>query len=281
MKGLAEGIQDALQYIEQHLTDELDIRSIAETAYVSPFHFQRMFHALCGMTVAEYIRCRRLSAAAQELVLSDVRVLDIAVKYGYESQDSFSRAFTRFHGISPAAAKSGGANLKAFAPLRLKLNLEGGSVMEYQITEKAAFTVVGKAFRMPYADSYERIPKLWQAHLQSPDAKEIRGMFGICMDETDTEMTYLIADLYFPQKAIPEGFVTHTFPSGTWAVFPCKGPIVETIQRVSRMIWDEWLPNCTEYKLAENVELEAYIIPPQDDDPAKAYNEIWLPVTKL
>lgn len=138
MNSLSDGIRNAIAYIEANLTEPVRIEDIAAKAYVSPYYFQRMFHALCGIPVGEYIRCRRLSAAAQELSHSDARVLDIALKYGYESQDSFSRAFQRFHGVSPPAAKECGVHLKAFAPLQIKITLEGGSVMKYKIVEKSS-----------------------------------------------------------------------------------------------------------------------------------------------
>lgn len=114
MNGWIEGIQNAIRYIEDNLTEELCIADISAKAYVSPFHFQRIFSVLCGFTVGEYIRQRRLSLAGEELSAGNMRVIDIAVKYGYDSQDSFSRAFTRFHGISPSAAKEKGARLKTF-----------------------------------------------------------------------------------------------------------------------------------------------------------------------
>ncbi len=281
MQGFTDGVQSALSFIETHLTEELDITEIAAQAYVSPFHFQRMFSILTSMTVGEYIRCRRLSAAAEELIRSDIRVIDIAVKYGYESQDSFSRAFARFHGIAPSAAKEAGVPLKAFAPLRLKLTLEGGSVMEYKIVEKAAFTVVGISSEVPADQSYELTPQLWTNHMQSEDAKNIRGMFGICFDDSsDGKLEYMIADVYYPQREIPAGCITRTIPAGTWAVFPCRGPLVETIQRISRQIWSDWVPNCREYQLAGNLTIEAYIEPPHEN-PQNDYNEIWIPVQKV
>ena len=280
MQGFADGIQNALSYIETHLTDELNIAEIAAQSFVSPFHFQRMFSILTGMTVGEYIRCRRLSAAGEELIRSDVRVIDIAVKYGYESQDSFSRAFTRFHGIAPSAAKEAGMPLKAFAPLRLKLTLEGGSVMEYKIVEKAAFTVVALPANVPADRSFELIPQLWTKHIQSDAAKAVRGMFGICTETSDQMLEYLIADVYFPQAEIPTGCVTRTIPAGTWAVFPCRGPLVETIQRIEKQIWSDWVPNCREYRLAAEMTIEAYIEPPQEN-PQDDYNEIWIPVQKV
>lgn len=280
MNGLAEGIQNAIQYIEDNLTEELNIDSIAAKAYVSSFHFQRIFSALCGFTAAEYIRNRRLTAAAQELSLSGAKVIDIALRYGYESHDSFTRAFTKFHGISPSAAKEKGAHLKSFAPLRIKLTLEGGTIMEYKIVEKAAFTVVGKSRRFLYENSYQEIPKFWDEHMNSPEAAKLMGMYGLCIDTEEKDFEYFIADDYCPMKNYPEEYVTRTLPAGTWAVFPCRGPIVETLQSTNTRIWNEWLPNCKEYKLAGNYNIEAYIDPPHDD-PKDDYCEIWIPVEKI
>lgn len=280
MNGLAEGIQNAIQYIEDNLAEELNIDDIAVKAYVSSFHFQRIFSALCGFTVGEYIRSRRLSAAAQELSCSDAKVIDIALKYGYESHDSFSRAFTKFHGISCSAAKENGAHLKSFAPLRIKLTLEGGTIMEYKIVKKAAFTVIGRSRRFLYENSYREIPKFWQEHMESPEAEKIMGMYGLCIDTKEKDFEYYIADNYCPQKDIPDGYVTKTLPAGLWAIFPCRGPIVETLQSTNTRIWKEWLPNCREYKLAGNYNIEAYFVPPQDD-PKDDYCEIWIPVEKI
>lgn len=279
MNGWAEGIQNALQYIEDNLTENLQIEDIAAKAYVSPFYFQRIFSVLCGFTVSEYIRNRRLSLAAQELSADNVKVIDIALKYGYDSNDSFTRAFTKFHGISPSSAKEKGAKLKAFAPVRIKLTLEGGTMMEYRILEKATFTVMGKSRRFCSDTSYEEIPKFWQEHMSSGDNKIVCGMYGICLDGDGKNFDYLIADNYLPWNEIPEGYVTKVIPAGTWAVFPCRGALPKALQDVNTKIWSEWLPNCKEYKLAGNYNLEVYLTPPQEN-PDDYYSEIWVPVIK-
>lgn len=182
MNGWIEGIQNAIAYIEENLTGELKIEEIAEKAYVSAFHFQRIFSVLCGFTVGEYIRNRRLSMAAQELSKADARIVDVAIKYGYDSPDSFTRAFTKFHGISPSAAKTKGVNLKSFAPVRIKLILEGGQMLEYKIVEKAQFTVMGKARTFDTDTAYREIPKFWEEHLQSEEKNIVSGMYGVCID---------------------------------------------------------------------------------------------------
>ena len=279
MQGWAEHMQNAVQYIESHLTEELEMEDIAAKVYVSSFHFQRIFSALCGFTVGEYIRMRRLTLAGEELTHSDARVIDIAMKYGYDSQDSFSRAFTRFHGISPKAAKELGAGLKAFAPLRIKLTLEGGMMMEYKIVEKAAFTVMGVGRKFNADTSYQEIPKFWDEHYQSGGGEKIMGMFGVCMDGDGKQFEYLIADNYCPCLDVPEGCVTRTFPAGTWAVFPCRGALPDSLQKVNTMIWTEWLPNCREYQLAGNYNIEAYL--KAGDRPEDFYGEIWVPVERV
>lgn len=278
MSGWAEGIQSAVDYIEENLTEELDIGDIAAKAYVSPFHFQRIFSVLCGMTVGDYIRCRRLTLAAQELSSSDIKVIDAAVKYGYDSPDSFARAFTKFHGISPSAAKERGASLKAFAPLRIKLTLEGGNFMEYRIVEKASFTVMGKSRSFNSDTSYQEIPKFWQEYITSGGNRKICGQFGICLDGDGKNFDYLIADIYKPWEEVPEGCITRVIPEGTWAVFPCRGALPKALQDVNTQIWSEWLPNCRDYKLGGNYDIEMYTKPA--DDPKDNYCEIWVPVVK-
>lgn len=272
MNGWAEGIQNAVRYIEDNLTEELQIEDIAAKAYVSAFHFQRIFNVLCGFTVGEYIRCRRLAAAGEELTRSDTRIIDVALKFGYDSPDSFTRAFTKFHGITPSAAKEHGAELKAFAPLRIKLTLEGGTTMEYRIVEKEAFTIMGRSRTFNVETSYAEIPKFWQEHFQTGGGEIVKGMFGACMDSDGKNFEYLIADMYFPWNDIPDGYTTKIIPAGTWAVFPYSGECPKALQDVNTKIWNEWLPNCREYKLFGNYNIEFYF--------AEDRGEIWIPVKK-
>ena len=276
---MIEGIQNAIAYIEENLIGELKIEEIAEKAYVSAFHFQRIFSILCGFTVGEYIRNRRLSMAAQELSKADARIVDVAIKYGYDSPDSFTRAFTKFHGIPPSAAKAKGANLKSFARLRIKLVLEGGQMLEYKIVEKAQFTVMGKARTFDTDTAYREIPKFWEEHLQSEEKNIVCGMYGVCIDSGGKEFEYLIADNYLPWNEVPDGYETRVIPAGTWAVFPCRGALPKALQDVNKRIWSEWLPSCKEYKLAGNYNIELYA--PPAENPDDNYSEIWIPVERV
>ena len=127
------GLQRAIDYVEDHLAEPLDYAEIARQAYSSSFHFQRIFSILCGYTLGEYIRSRRLTLAGNDLLRTDSKVIDVALKYGYDSPESFSRAFARFHGVLPSRVKSGTIPLKSFSRLSVKLILEGGSLMDYRI----------------------------------------------------------------------------------------------------------------------------------------------------
>lgn len=273
-----EGLQAALDYIEAHLTDELSAEDVAAQAYLSGFHFQRIFSALCGMTLGEYIRSRRLTQAAQELTRGDVKVIDVALRYGYDSPDSFARAFTRFHGVSPSAAKEKGARLNAFAPMKLRLIMEGGTMLEYRIEEKASFTIVGVHKEFHGDTAYADIPAFWTEHMNSPVGKEIMGMFALCTDNLPNRFEYWIADNFNPDKPVPEGCETFTFPACTWAVFPCRGKLPEALQSVNTRIWQEWLPACREYKLGAAYNIEMYA--PPAAKPEDTYSEIWIPVVR-
>ena len=270
MTDLKEGIEIAIRFIEENICDELDILGISKKAYISPFYFQKIFHGLCGCTVGEYIRSRRLSLAGEELSTSDVKVIDVALKYGYDSPDSFARAFTKFHGINPSLARQNGVKLKSFAPIRLKSTLEGGTLMEYKIVEKSAFTIMGRCRRFKAEDAYVKVPDFWGEHYATGGGEIVMGMFGACIDGDGKEFDYLIADLYFPWKEIPTGYETRTFEAGTWAVFHYQGECPKALQDLNTKIFGEWLPNSKEYELAANYNFEFYI--------SETEGEIWLPV---
>ena len=277
MKGWIEGIQASIDYIERNLTEELNIEEIAQNAAISPFYYQRIFGALCGMTVGEYIRARRMTLAAQELSRSDHKVIDIAVKYGYDSPDSFAKAFQRFHGITPAQAREAGIRLRSFAPVHINITLEGGNMLDYQIVEKAPFTIVGVRRRFCAETSYREVPEFWKEWMS--DRKGLEGMFGLCTDKDGKNLDYWIADLYKPWEHIPDGCETYLIPGGLWALFPCKGPLPDSMQKVNTQIWTEWLPALQGYTLAGNYSMEVYLTDAKD--PADAVRYICIPLKKM
>jgi AraC family transcriptional regulator len=275
MQGWIEGFQESIDFIEQNLTEELDIEAIAGKAILSPFYYQRIFGALCGMTVGEYIRARRMTLAAQELNGKDVKVIDIAVKYGYDSPDSFAKAFQKFHGITPSQAKEPGAPLRSFAPLHIKITMEGGTMMDYRIVEKAPFTIVGVKRPFNSDTSYQEIPKFWDEWLAQGEKRPIMGTFGVCLDMKGKDFDYWIADLYFPWEDIPEGCETRVIPGSAWAQFPCT---MKTLQDTNTKIWSEWLPALQGYSLAGEYDIEVYLPPEEGSDEMKVY--IWVPLKK-
>lgn len=275
MQGWIEGFQESIDFIEQNLTEELDIENIASKAALSPFYYQRIFGALCGMTVGEYIRARRMSMAAQELNREDVKVIDIAVKYGYDSPDSFAKAFQKFHGITPSQAKEPGAPLRSFAPLHIKITMEGGTMLDYRIVEKAPFTILGVKRPFNSDTSYQEIPKFWDEWLAQGEKRPIMGTFGVCLDMKGKEFDYWIADLYFPWEDIPEGCETKVIPGSAWAQFPCT---IKTLQDTNTKIWSEWLPALQGYSLAGEYDIEVYLPPEEGSDDMKVF--IWIPLKK-
>ena len=278
-------IGDSIQYIEAHITEEFSVDDVAKRIGVSSFYYQKGFSMLCGFTVAEYIRNRRLALAGSEIVGTDRTVLEIAMKYGYDSPDSFTKAFTRFHGSTPTAVRKDKQTLKSFAPLKIKLTLEGGYSMNYRIEKKEAFTVIANAKTFAYEGAKETVPAFWQEHYASGKGQTVCGEFGINIDEKmsckDT-FEYLIADTYRGQE-VPEGFVLRTIPSFQWAVFPCRGAMPTALQDVNQKIFTEWLPPIEEYEFAAGYCVEMY------NDPKKYakgtldenyYCEIWIPVKR-
>ncbi|MBQ3797152.1 MAG: GyrI-like domain-containing protein [Butyrivibrio sp.] len=275
MQGWIEGFQESIDFIEKNLTDELDIEVIASKAALSPFYYQRIFGALCGVTVGEYIRARRMTLAAQELSRQDVKVIDVAVKYGYDSPDSFTKAFQKFHGITPLQAKDPGAPLRSFAPLHIKITMEGGTMLDYRIVKKAPFTIVGVKRPFNSDTSYQEIPKFWDELLAQGEKRPIMGTFGVCLDMKGKEFDYWIADLYFPWEKIPEGCETRMIPESEWAEFPCT---MENLQETNTKIWSEWLPTLKGYSLAGEYDIEVYL-PPQEGSSEMSV-EIWVPLKK-
>lgn len=277
-----DGMRNAITYIEENITKDISADDIAAKAYVSTFYFQKAFSLLCGYTVGEYIRFRRLALAGSELAITDARIIDIALKYGYDSPDSFTKAFVRFHGVSPSAVRRDGALIKSFAPLKLKFTLEGGYIMDYKICDKAAFKVLGVSKRFNNDEAKTEIPKFWTEHYQSGRGNIVCGMYGICRDTDNRELEYVIADDY-DGRLVPEGFVTMTVPALTWAVFPCKGPMPDAVQEVSRKIFAEWLPNNGEYEMAENYNIELYTDIrnyAKGNQDENYYSEVWIPIKK-
>lgn len=278
-------IQSAINFMEQHITENISAEDVANHVHISSFYFQKGFRMLCGFSVIEYIRNRRLALAGGDLATTDIKIIDIAMKYGYDSPDSFTKAFTRFHGISPTMVRKEDVMIKTFAPLKLEISLKGGYFMNYKIIDKESFTVLGVSKEFNYENCKQEIPLFWQRHYEEGNGKYVCGMFGINIDEKmgNDSFEYLIADLYDSKMEIPEGFVTRTIPAFTWAVFSCVGPMPTALQDVSTKIFSEWLPALKEYEFAAGYCVEMYDAPdkyPNGTQDENYHTEIWIPIQK-
>lgn len=280
----SESISRAIEYIENNLTNDIRMEDIASQLYISPFYFQKGFSMLCGCGVGEYIRNRRLSLAAYELLHTDNKIIDIALKYGYDSPDSFTKAFTRFHGSTPTSVRRGG-KIKEFAPLKINIILKGGYTMEFKIEEKEEFKVIGLKGSFRYENAQQEIPKMWKEFFMKNESRIIKPKYAINIDNNmgSSEFDYIIGDDYNSNLKVPKAFEIVEIPQLTWVVFSCTGSARVKMQETNEKIFKEWLPNSNEYEIAAGYNIEMYSNP--DDykngiDDEKYYCEIWIPIKK-
>ena len=283
------GVQKAIDYIEAHLTEDIDYEKIPAESFASSYHFQRIFSLLCGYTLGEYIRLRRLSVAGAELASGKEKVIDVALKYGYDSPDSFAKAFQKFHGITPSKARSNGNTLKSFSRLSIKISLEGGSTMNYKIEEKEAFYVLEKVETHSVENEQNKtsIPNFWaRANADgtldtlSAQTNDKSRIFGICYNNrTPNAQTfdYSIAVKCDKNVAVPNGFRKTEIPAKTWVIFRSIGAMPNAIQDMWKKIVSEFFPT-SEYKPTYEMDVEAYL--DGDMDSPEYESEIWVPIEK-
>ncbi|KJB86626.1 AraC family transcriptional regulator [Paenibacillus sp. E194] len=279
-------MMSALDVIEAKIQEPLDMAELAKAAYSSPHHFQRMFFMVTGMTVAEYVRKRRLTLAAQELAMSGSKVIDVAMKYCYDSPESFSKAFRKLHGISPSEARNSGVQLKAFPRISFHLSLKGDKEMDYRIVQREAFTVVGKSIQTTTKEGENsiEIPKFWQdSHADGTVAKiaalgKNQDTLGICYGAQPGGEVFNYAIAVETDRTESEGeYDFIQIPAATWAVFTSTGPMPDSIQDVWSRIYQEWFPS-TDYEQAEGPDFELY--PPGNPWEEDYRCEVWIPVIK-
>jgi len=283
-------LNEAIGYIEQNLTSDIDFKEVARIAYCSEYHFQRMFSYLAGVSLSEYIRRRRLSSAAFELINSNMRILDIAIKYGYSSPDSFTRAFQSLHGISPSEARRKCQSLKAFPRMTFQLSIQGGNELNYRIVEKEAFHLVGIKKRVPiiFNGVNPEIAAMWQSldlekinTLKQLSNVEPIGLLSASTNfsegrmEEKGELDHYIG--VATNKGCPEGLSKLDVPALTWAVFEAVGPFPDTLQNVWGRIYSEWFPS-SNYELAKGPEI---LWNEHKDVSSPTFrSEIWVPVSQ-
>lgn len=273
-------LNESIDYMEKHLQDDISADEVADTVAVSSFYYQRAFKMLTGYTVAEYIRNRRLTLAGIELASKGAKVIDVSLKYGYETPESFAKAFQRFHNMTPIQAKTKGHLLKMFKPLTVKIIVEGGNKMECVIEKKEAFKVMEVKETFTYETGYKEIPEFCNETMATycqGGKPKLWGMYGISVEGKAGSgvFDYYIADQYEESKKIEE-FEVLTISSYTWAVFTAIGALPTALQNMNTKIYSEWLPSNSKYEIAAGIAVEMYH---EGDIKAADYkSEIWIPV---
>ena len=274
-------LNQSIRYIEEHLTDEIDYGQLARIACCSTYHYQRMFTYMAGVTLAEYIRRRKMSLAAVDLQDGEKRIIDIAEKYGYHSPTAFNRAFQSFHGIAPSSVRTEGAPVKSFSSMVFQIAVKGATEMNYRIEAKEAFRVVGVS--APLDKEIEKnfmvVPKMWQDAAVNGTIQKLAammdtppmGLLGVSACNDEEQWRYFIAVSSTKEKG---GFEEYTIPASTWAIFSGTGT-GQSVQELEQRIVTEWLP-ASGYEYANAPDIEVYLNP----DPQNAQYEVWIPVTK-
>ncbi|WJE51995.1 AraC family transcriptional regulator [Bacillus pseudomycoides] len=277
-----ERINRAMNYIEQNLSSEINAKEVAKLACCSEYHFPRMFSSITGLTLSEYIRRRRLSQAAFELQNNTVvRIIDLALKYGYDSPDAFSRAFKNLHGVTPTEARSNGIELKAFPRLSFQITIKGDVEMDYRIEVlDSEIEIVGVKQKVVTKDAFNIIPTLWtdankngllqrliDMSWENPQCK-LEGILGVCGKQasiTDEEFDYFMGCRY--KGEFTSDMEKIVIPKSTWVVFP---NVVAAWER----LYTEWLPT-SGYELADLPCIENYVAPDREPN-----SELWVPILK-
>lgn len=280
-----DAMNDALDYIEEHLTIKLDLNQVARRAQCSVYNFQRLFSYISGISLSAYIRRRCMTQAALDIEKSNQSILEIALTYGYDSPVSFARAFQKTHGITPQDVRKGHALLQSYARISFQITIQGDCAMQYQIETVKPFTLAGKARCISTEDgkNFKEIPKFWEDVCSDGTCEKIFGMnhrekeemYGVCYDFKFDENTFKYMIAAKPEQDIPDSMEILQIPELTWAKFSCKG--IDEMQQVTKRIFTEWLPN-SGYEHADGPEIEWYSA---EDTASKDYHcEVWIPICK-
>ena len=275
-----DGLNQTIAYIENHLTGEIDYEALAKLACCSAYHYQRMFAYMAGVPLSEYIRRRRMSRAAVDLQAGE-KVIDVSLRYGYQSPTAFNRAFQSVHGIAPSAVREEGAAVKSFSPLRFTIMVKGAEEMEYRIEKREAFRIVGLSAPLDkdLEKNFAIVPQMWGKAASDGTIPRLAalmdgqpaGLLGVSACGSEEDWRYFIA----VASTQPAGdFEEYTVPAATWAVFPGQGANL-SIQDLERRAVTEWLPT-SGYEYGSAPDVEVYLNP----DPNNAVYEVWIPVVK-
>ncbi|TJZ49517.1 AraC family transcriptional regulator [Streptomyces piniterrae] len=285
---MLERLNEALEHIESHLDQRIEVAELARIAVTSEYHFRRMFSALAGISLSEYIRRRRLTIAGAEVLAGEPTLLEIAVRYGYGSGEAFARAFRAVHGVGPGEARRTGAALRSQPRMSFRLVIEGSSSLRYRILEKEQFRVVGRKARVPLvheganqaiADFIRSIDQETMRRVTALSDQAPEGIVGVSdgLDPSRAEGTEL--DYYHgvvTRAEVPEDLDALTVPAGTWAVFENSGPFPQALQHLWRDVFTQWFPS-NPYRSRPGPEILRTRL---SQDAAQADAELWIPVER-
>ncbi|MFF0072307.1 GyrI-like domain-containing protein [Streptomyces sp. NPDC005494] len=285
---MLERLNQAMEHIESHLDQPIDVAGLARIAATSEYHFRRMFSALAGLPLSEYIRRRRLTVAGAEVLAGERTLLDIATRYGYGSGEAFARAFRAMHGVGPGEARRTGASLHSQPRMSFRLIVEGNSSMRYRIVEKDAFHVAGKKVRVPLvheglnpaiADFIRGIAPDTLRRISALADQEPAGIVGVSdqLDPSRAEGTEL--DYYHgvvTGAEVPEDLDSLAVPAGTWAVFEHSGQFPQALQYLWRDVFTQWFPS-NPYASRPGPEILSVRV---SEDGKEADAELWIPVER-
>jgi AraC family transcriptional regulator len=283
-----ERLNHAMEHIECHLDQRIEVSDLARIVVTSEYHFRRLFSALAGIPLSEYIRRRRLTVAGAEVLAGERTLLEVAVRYGYTSGEAFARAFRVMHGVGPGEARRAGASLQSQPRMSFRLIVEGSSSMRYRVVEKEEFRVVGRKARVPLvhegvnpaiAAFIREIGQETLQRIQSLSDQVPEGIVSVSdnLDDSRAEGTEL--DYYHgvvTRAAAPEDMDALTVPAGTWAVFESSGPFPQALQYLWRDVFTQWFPS-NPYRSRPGPEILRTRL---SQDAAQADAELWIPVER-
>lgn len=278
-------LNNAMDLIEEHLPGEVSLEEVARAAGCSAFHLQRMFPYLTGLTLADYLRRRRLSLAAMELA-DGRRVTDVALDCGYDSPTAFTRAFKALHGVAPSKVAQDEVQIKAYPRLVFTLSVKGDEAMEYTIKTVPAFRVVGALAGddWSFEEAGQKATEFWgqlgasglyPQILACKDGSGPDALLGVSFCDDGQFKGYLVG--VATNAPCPENLVERVVPEATYAVFPCVGALPQAMQELQRRIVQEWLPS-SGCEWAARADVELYF--DEDMSSPSCRSEVWLPITK-
>ena len=288
-------IRESLDYVEHNLLTVSGPEEVAREVHISSFYLQKGFAVMTGYSIAEYIRDRRLYLAALDVITGQEKVISIAMKYGYDTPESFTKAFSRFHGVSPTMLRNNPGKIHVFLPLKITIQIQGGNDMDFTVEKMNGFKVIGFERDFSNEDSYQKIPKFWEEYAEKYMNKMLCsgadpqnqteqaicdnkiGEYGVCVDDIgkDNKFRYFIAGKYQGGE-VPEGMTLYEFPDMEWAKFRCVGPLPGALQAVNTKIFKEWLPGNPDYEIAVGANIEWYSM--ADGSSSDYESGIWIPV---